>query len=131
MIRPTTRDLLITKISATVTLGICDVCNAQFRCYIPNPDQAKWELKTWFDGHICRRWGRRPLSPFELNREASNGEERKSAVAGNMTEQEQRELMELCVDIIAEKDPRKFDELVKAMNALMGKKEKRLGQPTD
>jgi hypothetical protein len=34
--------------------------------------------------------------------------------------------MELWVDIVAEKDPTKFDELVKAMNALMGKKEERL-----
>jgi phage terminase large subunit-like protein len=43
-----------------------------------------------------------------------------------VNEQEQKELMELCVDLIAEKDPEKFDELVKAMNALMAKKEERI-----
>jgi hypothetical protein len=43
-----------------------------------------------------------------------------------VNEQEEKELMELCVDIIAEKDPEKFNELVKAMNALMVKKEERL-----
>jgi hypothetical protein len=43
-----------------------------------------------------------------------------------MTEQEHTELMELCVDIIAEKDPKKFAELTKKMDTLLGKKEKRL-----
>jgi hypothetical protein len=47
-------------------------------------------------------------------------------VGGHMNEQEQKELTELCVDIIAEKDPEKFNELVKAMNALMAKKEDRI-----
>jgi hypothetical protein len=44
----------------------------------------------------------------------------------SVNEQEEKELMELCVDIIAEKDPQKFNELVKALNALMAKKEERL-----
>jgi hypothetical protein len=46
-----------------------------------------------------------------------------------MTEQEQKELTELCVDIIAEKDPKKFDELVKQVDAVLEKKERRLRPP--
>lgn len=62
MPEPNRRYLQITRISSTVTLGVCEVCNAQFRCYLPRPEQAQWELKTWFDGHLCRIWGRRAKS---------------------------------------------------------------------
>jgi hypothetical protein len=53
MNKPNPDNLRTRQISNTVTLGICDVCNAQYRCYLPKPDQARWELKAWFDGHIC------------------------------------------------------------------------------
>jgi hypothetical protein len=54
MRQPTERSLKITKISSTVSLGECDRCNAKFRCYLPQPEKAEWELNTWFQGHTCR-----------------------------------------------------------------------------
>jgi hypothetical protein len=52
--------LTITKTSSTVTLGVCEHCNSQFKCYLPNPDQAMWELKAWYVGHVCDPVGKRP-----------------------------------------------------------------------
>jgi hypothetical protein len=60
--KPAPNALRVEKVSSTVTLGACEVCNAQFRCYLPNPEQANWELRAWFDKHRCDSWGKRPKS---------------------------------------------------------------------
>jgi len=36
-----------------VTVGVCGLCSAQFKSYLPNPDKAMWEVKAWFYGHCC------------------------------------------------------------------------------
>jgi hypothetical protein len=67
--RPVLRDLLLSKVSSTVTLAVCEKCNARFKCYLPNPDQAMWEITAWFDRHICKSWPRRNPA---LNRHPRN-----------------------------------------------------------
>ena len=46
-------NLTLSKNGTIVTVGVCEVCNAQFKSYLPNPDQAMWEVKAWFYGHCC------------------------------------------------------------------------------
>ena len=43
-----------------------------------------------------------------------------------MTPEEQERLNELCRRVVAERDPQKFDELVKQMNDLLEKKYERI-----
>jgi len=43
-----------------------------------------------------------------------------------MTPEEEERLNELCRGVIAEKDPKKFDELVKQMNEMLNKKYERI-----
>jgi len=44
-------NLTLSKNGTIVTVGVCEVCNAQFKSYLPNPEQAMWEVKAWFYGH--------------------------------------------------------------------------------
>jgi hypothetical protein len=43
-----------------------------------------------------------------------------------MTEEEQARLQDLCLAVIAEKDPDKFEALVEQVNELLSSKEERL-----
>jgi hypothetical protein len=44
-------NLTLSKNGEVVTVGVCEVCNGQFKSYLPNPEQAMWEVKAWFYGH--------------------------------------------------------------------------------
>jgi hypothetical protein len=61
--------LTITKVSSTVTLATCEVCHAKYKCYLPNPDQARWEMTTWFEGlrAIFAEFGADVQSPLKSN----------------------------------------------------------------
>jgi hypothetical protein len=45
--------LTATRLSRTVVLATCDGCKAHYKCYIPNPEHAAWEIEAWFDRHVC------------------------------------------------------------------------------
>jgi hypothetical protein len=46
-------NLTLSKSGTIVTIGVCELCNGQFKSYLPNPDQAMWEVKAWFYVHCC------------------------------------------------------------------------------
>ena len=46
-------NLTPSKNGTTMTVGVCAICIAQFKCYLPTPEQALWEVKTWFYVHRC------------------------------------------------------------------------------
>ena len=46
-------NLTLSKNGTTMTIGVCAICNAQFKCYLPTPEQALWEVKAWFYVHRC------------------------------------------------------------------------------
>jgi hypothetical protein len=48
------RNLRIVKRELGLMLGICDVCNKQFRSHIHPPAQAEWEIKILFERHTCK-----------------------------------------------------------------------------
>jgi hypothetical protein len=47
----------IRPISSVETVGVCRICDAEFKCYFPSPVHARWELIARFDSHECRQGG--------------------------------------------------------------------------
>lgn len=39
----------------SITIGICDTCQQQFKSYLPQTVHAEWEIQTRFDEHTCKR----------------------------------------------------------------------------
>jgi len=52
-LRRSQENLSLSKSGTIVTVGVCGLCSAQFKSYLPNPDKAMWEVKAWFYGHCC------------------------------------------------------------------------------
>jgi hypothetical protein len=48
------RNLRIVSQRAMDTIGACEVCNMQFKSYLPQPDKAEWEIRTRFVEHKCK-----------------------------------------------------------------------------
>jgi hypothetical protein len=48
------RNLRIVKRELGLMLGICEVCNKQFRSHIHPPAKAEWEIKILFERHTCK-----------------------------------------------------------------------------
>ena len=49
------RYLRIVKRQRTLTVGICEACNQQFRSHIKPPTRSEWEIKILFERHTCKR----------------------------------------------------------------------------
>ena len=42
------------------TIAVCEACAAQFSSYLPQQDQAEWEIKVRFNEHTCKKWPHDP-----------------------------------------------------------------------
>jgi hypothetical protein len=47
------RNLEIVKLTP-IAIGICDICNTQFKSHQSIEDDAEAELKSAFDAHTCQ-----------------------------------------------------------------------------